>query len=186
MKLTNLFVAVEYCDRYIKCQAWPSDFIAQTDRLVFIPELMDEPERKAFSRMHRNWRLNPCMARYPLNGGRPELICERGDDKRWRWNGNDKPTQVRGRPVGMEFRFNATGAIRSYHFDENWMHDTGALQFRQNPAHNGGFTITRIKRDGDQSDLEVASSGIGGTMPARVAPDSYPCWYGGHARTTRC
>jgi hypothetical protein len=185
--LSDIYVAVEYYDHHVKCQAWPSEFIAQTDRLVFSPDFMEEPERRAFGRIHRNWRRNPCMCRYPINDGDPELICQRGDDRTWRLPrlGAEQPAQVRGWPVGIEFRYVSNGGEHSYHFGESWVSDTGALHFRPDPAHNGGFAITRVERDGSKTNLNVMAAGSGGPMPCRVLPDSYPCWYGSHAKAKR-
>ncbi|HEY1914291.1 MAG TPA: hypothetical protein VGH27_01835 [Streptosporangiaceae bacterium] len=188
MKLGYFFVAVEYYDHHVKCQAWPSELITQTDRLVFSPDPMNKDEQQAFGRTYRNWRRNPCMARYPINDGQPELICERGDDRTWRWLrvGNKQPPQVRGWPVGIEFLYIDSGAERSYHFDANWIRDTAALEFRRDPARNGGFAITRIEPNRNRIDLDVTTAGTSGTMPCRVPPDHCPCWYGSHARAKRC
>jgi hypothetical protein len=68
-----------------RCGCGQGEFIARTDRLVFCPDFMDERERAAILRTHRNWRHNPCMARYLLVSGDADLICERVDDRRWRW-----------------------------------------------------------------------------------------------------
>ncbi len=187
--LSRIYVAVKYHDDYVKCQAWPRSIIARTDRLAFSPDLMNERERKAFSQIDRNWRRNPCMAWYPLNGQQngeqPRLICERGDNKR-RWRPRtrrEQPEQVRGWPVGIEFRYDDKN---SYHFDANWLRTTGALDFRQDPARDGGFVIMRIELDGSKTDMDVALAGINGKMPCRVLADECPCWYGAPARERRC
>ncbi len=77
--LVLLRLAVQYIDNFVKCQSWGEDFISVTDRLVFDPALMQPSERLKFAELRRDWRNNPCLVRYRIDG-RADFYCERGKD----------------------------------------------------------------------------------------------------------
>lgn len=179
-KLDLITLAVQYPGGYVKCQAWDTDFIFQTDRLVFDPELMDPPEKKRFLKNHKDWRDNPCLVQYK-GGGDPEFLCKRGDDGPRRRGSAD-----RGEPLGIEFRFiDENGDTAAFYCNSDWMAETSVLTFKHSASYYGdttGLVIERTKSDGTTVVLEVPNVCAAGVAPWNRPPDSLPCGYESLAR----
>ena len=185
MMLSDVILSIRYPDNSVKRQAWPTEFIAETDRLVFVTDLMEEPERRRFLRPRRNWTRNPCMVRYRNDGASPEFICKRG-----KTTGRvPKALKSRGSAIGIQFVFADKGVDHYFYFLEDWIRDTGALKFYRDPQHphNGGYMITRIAPDRSESDLDVPGTGFVGNAPWTAGTSRYPCGYeNGLSFSVRC
>jgi hypothetical protein len=180
-KLYRMRLSVRYGDGFVKCQSWDTEFIIQTERLVFDSVQMDAKERRRFTELNSDWRLNPCLVRYCTGGDPPEYICQRGT------KGRKRPYHAeRGQPVGLEFELiDEDEKIDAYYCDTDWLRETSALIFEHDPQSYGdtaGLVIKRITKDGGSSVLDISQAGIHGQMPGQAVPDAFPCGYPGFAR----
>jgi hypothetical protein len=175
MMLSYVILPIRYPDDSVKRQSWPIDFIAKTDRLVFVADLMEQSERRRFLRPHRNWKRNPCMVRYRNDGQGPEFICKRGKTT----SRVSSAPRSRGWAVGIQFIFADAGTKDRFYFTEDWIRGTGALKFHSDPRypHNGGYMITRVASDRSESDLDIPGAGIFGNVPWTAETSRYTCGY---------
>jgi hypothetical protein len=171
--LSALRLAVIYVDGYIKVQSWLYDFIRQTDRLVFDPTLMKQKERDRFTKMARDWRKNPCLVRYRMDGEDADYFCERGTDAKKR-----RGSRKRGEPLAIEFQMDGGRPSSVYHCDQPWLKATAALVFHHGPNYNpANLTITRAAVDGSESELNIPLMAIHGPMTERGRVGESPCGY---------
>ena len=173
--LVTMTLVIRYSDQSTKIQKWDPDFLADTDRLVFDPNHMEEPERSRFLKTHRDWRRNPCLARYRANGHAAEFICERGIHDGAR---NRKWANRRGKPVALELELLLpSGAVAIFGFDEAWLGGTSVLEIR--PLVNAapaGCEVWRVK-DGSATRCIDGSSVPSRTAQSREDYGAYPCGY---------
>lgn len=179
--LSQVNLAVEYDDNYIKRQAWEKPFIDLTERLIFIAEkeFMKPKERQHFLKSRRDWRRNPCLVRYRTDGKSADFFCQRGEGRR-----KFRKSNARGHPLGIEFQLAYDGHSSYYYYDTDWIRRTAVLIFqRSNKSSNpAGIVIKRIDCDNKESVVDVLKTGIPGRMPWRNSADDFPCGYEGVAK----